>query len=303
VSGVEPHPPALLRAGLQATTALTRALGPLRYPLADAFGMAGYALSGKRRRHAAVNHRRLDPGIPMSEARRRARQSFREFARTGIDFVWACGLDPSGALRHSGWPGGPGRPAEVRAAGGGIFALTHFGSWDMAANIAFANGLHLTTVMGTTGPRAITDLVIWARRANQVEVYEASHAAMGMVKAIRRGRFVGILSDLPEDGPTVTVDYCGGPVPFSSVPAWLALRTKGALFPTACWRDERGVYQLHPMGPLEVTDEDDEQSVMQRVAATLEPLVRARPGQWYPFRQFYADNAPAPTSREMTPAG
>ncbi|HXA30558.1 MAG TPA: lysophospholipid acyltransferase family protein [Candidatus Angelobacter sp.] len=303
MSGIEPHPPAFLKAGLQATTALTRALGPLRYPLADALGMAGYALSGRRRRNAALNHRRLDPGISMAEARRRARRSFREFARTGIDFVWACGFDPEATRRHSTWPAGQAWNDEVVGYGGGIFALTHFGSWDMAANIAFASRLNLTTVMATTGPRAITDLVVWARRANQMEVYEASHAAMGMVKAIRRGRFVAILCDLPEDGPTVTVDYCGGPVPFSSVPAWLALRTKGALFPTACWRDERGVYQLHPMGPVQLTDEDDAQSVMQKVADTIEPLVRAHPGQWYPFRQFYADGAAAPTSREMTTAG
>jgi lauroyl/myristoyl acyltransferase len=78
-------------------------------------------------------------------------------------------------------------------------------------------------------------------------------------------------------------------VPFSSVPAWLALRTGAALFPTACWRDEKGVYQLNPMGPLQLTAEDDEQSVMQRVAGTIEPMVHRYPGQWYPFRDFYAD--------------
>jgi KDO2-lipid IV(A) lauroyltransferase len=158
----------------------------------------------------------------------------------------------------------------------------------MAATIAFTNALPLTTVMATTGPRAITDLVIWARRANQMEVYEARSAALGMVRAIRRGRFAGVLSDLPESGPTVEVEYCGGPVPFSSVPAWLALRTGAPLFPTACWR-EGGMYRLHPMGPLEVSPEDDEHSLMQRVAAAIEPLVRAHPEQWYPFRTVYAD--------------
>lgn len=289
MSGIEPHPPPALKAGLRIATALVRGLGPARYPMADALGMAGYALSATRRRNAARNHRRLDPTISTGEARRRARASFREFARSGVDFVWACGLTPAAARRHSEWVPRE-RLEELRRKGmEGVFALTHFGNWDMAANIAFSGGLLLTTVMATTGPRAITDLVVWARRANQMEVYEASHAAMGLMRSFRRGRFVAILSDLPEGGPTVTVDYCGGPVPFSSVPAWLALRARVPLYPVACWRDERGVYLLQPMAALEVGPEDDERSLMQRVAAAVEPVVRAHPEQWYPFRTVYAD--------------
>jgi lauroyl/myristoyl acyltransferase len=290
VSGIEPHPPAPLKVGLQVASALVRALGPARYRFADGLGMAGYALSTTRRRNAARNHRRLDPVIGVREARRRARASFRQFARSGIDFVWACGLSPEAARRHSRWLPEPERPAVLGLPPNiGVFALTHFGNWDMAANIAYSGGLLLTTVMATTGPRAITDLVVWARRANEMQVYEASHAAMGLVRAHRQGRFVAILSDLPEGGPTVTVDYCGGPVPFSSVPAWLALRTGVPLYPVACWRDEHGEYQLLVMEAIAVTTEDDERSIMQRVAAAIEPAVRAHPEQWYPFREFYAD--------------
>ena len=289
VSGIVPHPPAALRLGLQAATALTRALGPARYPLADALGMAGYALSGARRRNAALNHRRLDPGIDGREARRRARASFREFARSGIDFVWACGFDPAASLRHGTVveESVSNTGADREAGHGGIFALTHFGNWDMAANLAFAIDLDLTTVMATTGPRAITDLVVWARRANHMEVYEADHAALGLVRALRRGRFVAMLSDVPDAGPTVDVPYCGGLVAFSTVPAWLALRSGAPLYPTACWR-EGGRYRLHAMGPLRAQEGDDERSLMARVAATIEPVVRRFPGQWYPFREVYS---------------
>ena len=288
MSGIEPHPPAALKAGLQMATLLTRALGPLRYPVADGLGLAGYAVSARRRRNAVRNHRRLDPAIGEGEARRRARASFREFARSGIDFVWACGFRPEASLRHGlATAETVARTAAARQAGGGIFALTHFGNWDMAANLAEAIWLDLTTVMATTGPRAVTDLVVWARQANQMEVFEADRAALGMVHAIRRRRFVAILSDIPDGGPTVDVPYCGGLVPFSSVPAWLALRTGAPLFPTACWR-EGGRYVLHTFPALQVEAGDDERSLMARVAAALEPLVRAHPGQWYPFREVYA---------------
>ena len=287
MSGITPHPPAALKAGLQGAAVLVRCLGRARYGLADALAMVGWLVSGARRRNAVRNHRRLDPSISRREAQRRARASFREFARSGVDFVWGCGMGVGAVRRHSSWLPSPDRPRELAEADtGGIFALTHFGNWDMAANIAFAGGLKLTTVMATTGPRAITDLVIWARRANQLEVYEAEHAALGLVRAIRRNRFVAILADIPEGGPTVVVDYCGGRVPFSSVPAWLALRTRAPLIPTACWR-ENGAYVLHAMEALTVSPDDDERSLMQRVAAAIEPVVRAHPEQWYPFRAVY----------------
>jgi lauroyl/myristoyl acyltransferase len=291
LSGVEPHPPAALKLGLQAATAVTRALGPARYTLADGIGLVGYAVSGRRRRNAVANHRHLDPGIDAAEAHRRARGTFREMARSGVDFVWACGMKPAQTMRHSvshhcreyGH-------AALEAGTGGIFALTHFGNWDMAANIAFAIDLPLTTVMATTGPRAITDLVIWARRANQLEVYQAEHAALGLVRAIRRNRFVAILSDVPESGPTVAVPYCGGLVPFSAVPAWLALRTGAPLFPTACWREGR-TYHLETFPAVQLQPGDDERSVMARVAAAVEPLVRAHPTQWFPLREVYAQSS------------
>jgi lauroyl/myristoyl acyltransferase len=289
VSGITPHPPLALKAGLQGAALFVRMLGRARYGLADALALAGYAASSARRRNAVRNHRRLDPSISVAEAKRRARASFREVARSGVDFVWACGMSDRTIWRHGAWLPSNDRPRELADAGtGGIFALTHFGNWDMAANMAFAGGLNLTTVMATTGPRAITDLVVWARRENHMEVFEASHAAMGLIHGIRRKRFAAILCDLPEAGPTVVVDYCGGRVTFSTVPAWLALRTGAPLIPTACWR-ENGRYLLHPTPALEVGPDDDERSLMQRVAAALEPIVRAHPEQWYPFRDIYED--------------
>jgi len=302
VSGpLEPDPAAALRGGLRAATALTRALGPVRYPVADAVGLVAAGLLPGRRHRAAANHRRLDPEIAAREARRRARASFRGFARTGIDFLWANGMDSDDVLRVSRVAGGKDLCDQATAAGrGGVLALTHFGNWDMAANIAFAIGLHLTTVMAGTGPRAITDLVVWARRRNQLEVYEADSAALGLVRALRRNRFVAILCDLPGGGPTVDVHYCGGNMPFSLAPAWLAMRTGAPLLPTACWRDG-DTYVLDTFELIPAERDGDARELMQRVATTVEAAVRRHPDQWYPFREMYSDGAAAAAHPQPQP--
>jgi phosphatidylinositol dimannoside acyltransferase len=288
-AGRVPHPPALLRLGLRGATTAVRGLGGARYSVADSLGLGAATLLRSRLHAAAANHRRLDPEIDSREARRRARASFRGFARTGVDFLWANGMDTSEVLTVSEVRGGREETGLASAAGrGGILCLTHFGNWDMAANIAHAIGLRLTTVMATTGPRAITDLVIWARRRNHLEVFEAADAARGLVRALRRNRFVALLCDLPGGGPTVDVDYCGGRVAFSTVPAWLARRTGAPLLPTACWR-EGDRYVIQAFSPIQACRDDDDRELMQLVATTIEPVVRRHSDQWYPFRPMRAE--------------
>jgi phosphatidylinositol dimannoside acyltransferase len=290
-------PNAALRGGLRAAVGLARTLGPLRYPVADGIAMCVYALDGGRRHRAAANHRRLDPGIDVREARRRARRSFREYGRTTADFIWANGMDDATIRRHSVVHGMEHIHAARQAGRGGVITLSHYGNWDMAANAAIALDTPLTTVMAPLGPEPFTDLVLWARQRNQLEVYTPHKAARGLLRALRDNRCVGLLCDIPGAGPTVDVDYCGGPVPFSAVPAWLALRTGAPLLPAECTRYQHGLHEIVIHPPVPVAEGDSEQAIMQRVAVVLERAVQRRPAQWYPFGPVYSDAAAPPSER------
>jgi phosphatidylinositol dimannoside acyltransferase len=273
---------------MSAAITLTRALGPWRDRVADAAGLVAYATEPSRRRRTARNHRRLDHFIGEREARRRSRASYRAYARFITDFLWACGLDESTVLANSVVFG----MEHVDAARdrGGILVLTHFGNWDMAASIAWANQMALSTVMAPVGPPAVTEMVVWARQRNQLEVFPPERAARGLVRALRRGGFVALLCDIPGAGPETVVDFCGGPVIFSTVPARLAMQTGADVLPAECRRGEAGeppyVATVHP--PVAVAGLNENQ-VMQRVADALEPAIRARPEQWYPFGAVYTD--------------
>jgi len=289
----EHHPPSTpnvaWRGGLRAAVGLARTLGPLRYPVADGVAMCVYALDSDRRHRAAQNHHRLDPVIDDREARRRARRSFREYGRTTADFIWANGLDDGAIRRHSVVHGMEHLQAARQAGRGGVITMSHYGNWDMAANAAIALGTPVTTVMAPLGPESFTDLVLWARQRNHMEVYTPRNAARGLLRALRANRCVGLLCDIPGAGPTVDVEYCGGPVPFSAVPAWLALRTGAPLLPAECTRYPHARYEIVIHPPIAVAPGDEERAIMQRVAAALEPAVLRRPTQWYPFGAVYSD--------------
>ena len=235
-----------------------------------------------------ANHRRLSPGIDEREVRRRGRRSYREYGRTIADFLWAIDLDAATVARRSRVDGLSHVRALQAEGKGAILTLSHFGNWDMAANIALSIGVPLTTVMAPFGPPPITELVVWARESNMLEVFTADGAARGLIRAVRRGRFVCLLCDIPGAGPTVTVDYCGGPVVFSAAPSWLARVTGAPLLPADC-RREAGGYTAHIHTPITAGRDEDDTAVMQRVASALEGAVRRHPEQWYPFGEVYTD--------------
>jgi KDO2-lipid IV(A) lauroyltransferase len=121
-----------------------------------------------------------------------------------------------------------------------------------------------------------------------MEVLVSSRAARGLVRAVRRGRFAAILSDIPERGETAVVTFCGGPVLFSTAAAWLARVAAVPVMPVECLR-VGGRYRLvvHPPVPVEPGESDAD--VMQRVAAVLEVAIRRAPEWWYPFGVVYED--------------
>ena len=281
-----------LRAGLWLASRSLRILGPARYAFADALGLAIYArTSADRRRLCADNHRRLDPTITDAEARRRARGSYREFMRMSFDFVWEYAVSTERMPRHYTVAGVENVWQALDEHGGGIFVLAHYGSWDVAAAIALSLGVRLTAVMTRVADSELaTRIAAWARRHQDMEVLITGRgAARGLVSAVRRGRFDAILVDIPERGTRVLVDFCGGPVNFSTGPAWIARTTGVPMLCVDCYRNDDGRYRMVIHEPEFVGEGDGDQEVMQRVARGLERQIRRKPTQWYPFGKVYQD--------------
>jgi lauroyl/myristoyl acyltransferase len=281
-------PSRALRAGMWTASLGLRALGPARYVIGDVIGACVYASSPASRRVCAANHRRLDPSLDARAARRRSRASFRNYARTSVDFVWQYGMPAHAMHRHFRAYGLEHAHAAVDEHGGGVFALAHFGSWDVAAACGFASGLRVTAVMAPVGPDLVTRIAAWARRRQDLEVLVSSSAARGLIRAVRRGRFAAILSDIPERGDTVVVDFCGGKVAFSTAAAWLARVARVPVMPVDCWR-HHGLYRLVVHPPVVIEPGESDAEVTQRIASGLEAAIRRNPEWWYPFNPIYQD--------------
>ena len=147
-------------------------------------------------------------------------------------------------------------------------------------------GLRVTAVMAPVGPDLVTRIAAWARRKTDLEVLVSSDAARGLIRAVRRGRFAAILSDIPDRGETVLVDFCGGKVEFSTAAAWLARVAKVPVMPVDCWR-HKGKYRLVVHAPVVDGAGESDAEATQRIATVLEAAIRSNPEWWYPFGEIY----------------
>lgn len=269
---------------LGALTRVVRAIGPMRSPAAAVVGAGWYAkLSREGRVRAAANHHRLQPHLDHAAAAALARHSYQEYVRMIMDSMWAEPLSSAEVLELFSVRG-----AEHLNVGdrGAMVVLPHFGNWDIAASASLGLGLHLSTVMAPVVSPGITEMVALSREKKGLEIFTVRQAARGLFRALRRNRTVALMLDVPEAGPTVVVPFCGGPVRCSAVPARLAAATGASILPVTCWREGRGwVLDIHP--PVDL--DGDDAAVVGRVAAQVEPAIRAHPEQWYPFHDVYAD--------------
>jgi KDO2-lipid IV(A) lauroyltransferase len=155
----------------------------------------------------------------------------------------------------------------------------------MAATMALSRGLALTTVMRDFRPAFLNQVIVWARERRGLEVFNPGRAARGLLQALRHGRFLALLADIPEGGPTVEVQFRGGPVLFSTGPAAMALHSGCPLLPAICYRVDRHYRILiDPPVPTGTVAE-----MTQTLADRLDALMAVAPEQWYPFNPVWTD--------------
>jgi KDO2-lipid IV(A) lauroyltransferase len=262
-----------------------RALGWRRYVAVDAIAAVTSLVRPRRVAKCAVRHQRADPGLTPDAARARARASYREYFRTCLDLMWADALTMETVRRFHPMDGWEHIERAQEEHGAAIFCLAHFGNWDMAATMALSRGLALTTVMRDFSPRFFNKVIVWARERRGLEVFTPGGAARGLLHALRHGRFLALLVDIPEGGPTVEVQFRGGPVLFSTGPAAMALHTGAPLLPAICYRVDRHYRVLiDPPVPTGTVAE-----MTQTLADRLDALMAVAPEQWYPFNPVWTD--------------
>jgi KDO2-lipid IV(A) lauroyltransferase len=250
-------------------------------------GSAAYALLSGARRSTLQNLELVHPDLTSDARRAIAAATFRRLGQNLTDTLAL--LDPTEAPDRTLWITGESRRVLDSALGEGrgvVYVTCHLGPWERMAALLAKLGYPITTVARESyDPRFHGLLYTRLRTDRNVEaIYRGDpRAPFAIVRALRKGRVLGLLVDLPGSTPSRPVRWLGRRSRIALGAARLALRTGAPLVVGTPAPNAEGGLHVRiarlPTGDLAPT-ETGEDALCQRIADALSERIGALPTDW-----------------------
>ena len=236
--------------------------------------------------HILLNLRHVLPDATDSTRRRVGRQVIAGLLKNYYDLLRAHAVSPA-ELARTVEARGLGNLEGALAQGKGVLvAMPHMGNFSLISEpVAAMVKRSITIVVEQLRDPAIHTLLNGLRRRANIELVDIGpQAVRAVMRALRAGSIVVLLSDRTVAETTVDVAFFGEPATVPSGPATLALRTGAPLLTAYTYRlpTNRSRVVIDPPLRLERRGElaADVQRVMQAVMRVFETYIRRHPGQW-----------------------
>lgn len=266
---------------------LARALPEHTVPkLGDTIGELLYVVSAKLRRVALANLTYVYGDCwTRSQIVKMAKQVFRNFGRTAVEFVRLPTMSPEwirSAVRIDGLE----HMRQAHACGRGTILITaHYGNWELLGARAVLEGFRMN-VLARTADDALTDRVINEIRGDiGFRVFARGGSLMPVLRCLRQNEVVGMLLD-QNFRSGIFVEFFGRLAATATGPAELALRTGAPVVSAFIERLPDNTHLIR-FGAVPVSrtnnHEADVKRLTQQFTTIIEEAIRRRPDQWMWF--------------------
>jgi len=243
------------------------------------------------RRKMIERHLRRASGGSLTGAalQREVRRSFQSYVKYWVESFRLADMSPAELDARMSYSGLEHLDGALAEGNGAILVLPHLGGWDFGGAWMASRGYKATVVVEPLEPPELFEWFADMRRSMGLEVVPLGpEAGTAILRRLKEGGIVVLVSDRDLLGTGVTVAFFGEETTLPAGPATLALRTGAALLPVSVYFDGRrnhlGV--VRPPIPVERTGRfrDDVQRVTQALAREMESLIREAPSQWHLFQ-------------------
>lgn len=224
--------------------------------------------------------REKNPG----EIRRIAREVYRHFGQLVVEWcrfpvLRAADIESRITMIHDDLL------KEIEANGRGAMMISgHFGNWEMMGAAVAHFGRPFRVLVARQKNRFVGDLMDRFRRTVGVLPTRVGLSVKEVLWALRRGEFVGILSDQNAGRGGVFVEFFGRPTSTPRGPAAIALKTGVPVILCFAIREPRGhyrvVFERLENGRPFPTGTEGVQAITQIYTQRLEAYIRQYPEQW-----------------------
>jgi KDO2-lipid IV(A) lauroyltransferase len=219
--------------------------------------------------------------LSIKERRKIVRESFRDFARTVVDFLWSTNLTRENFSRYIDLQsfeecarGTGGKP-------GSIIVCYHYSNFEWLSLACGFAGLNSTIVAQEFRNPLFDPIFRTIREQAGHELIPRKRSIVRLYKVLRRGGTTALLIDLtvrPRQG--VAINCFGFKKSVTSAHAWLHERTGAPIVPAHCEPLPDGRYRVifHPK--IHQTAGMTQQQIAQACWNSFEPYVRKNPAPW-----------------------
>ena len=281
-----------------AAAAISRVPTRVSLPIGRAVFLGGYFAWPKKRRIILSNASHVLK-LPASDRRVRhlARRIYATYARFVIELMRMPSLpadEPMRILRAGGPRGEESFVAvfeSLRAEGRGLIVVSaHIGSIDVLAGAFALRGLPTFGLADDNAYPELFEEMNANRRRWGVEVIPWRNLRR-VFHALRLPGILGLVVDWGYRADGVPVKMFGEWTTLPAGPAMLAAKTRAAILPVVCRRQDDGTYEASHYDLIEVngSTEAETQRATQQIADALEDMIAIAPDQWYSFKPVWPE--------------
>lgn len=275
-----------------------------RYRIATVMADFLWLIWTSKRRTCIDNMAVVLGSIPTDpEVRRTAQRAFHEFGKGVVEFLGFPNIDPNDPLLSDvyveGWEH---LEAGLAKNHGVILASGHFGSTYMGGLALVSKTKKISAVADTFHPKKVDRLIRRTREARGFRLIPTTNARQ-IIRALRDNQLVVVMFDRPlplDQG--VPVSLFNRETALPAGPAVMALKTGATVVPAYIFRNSDNTFsgKAFPAATANLTGDKswDVRAITQKLADSLEEVVRERPDQWSMFRPMWPQSSES-SSQEM----
>ena len=192
---------------------------------------------------------------------------------------------------------------ECRARGKGALIVSgHYGNWELLGAAATCRDYPITFLAKTQSNPYVDRMQTELRRRVGIGLIRQGASVKELVRAIRRGDFIGLLGDQDAGGEGVFVDFLGRPASVFRGTAYFAYRLGCPIIPAFIHRLSDGSHRITLTAPIAVDPSWDEETAIREMTLAhtrrLEETIRQNPVPYFWVHRRWKTRPPkaAPSS-------
>jgi len=270
----------------------------LCYRMAAVIGNCAYlVLPGPRAAIRANLARVLHMSPESREVKTKARQAFQNDAKNWIDTLRISAVsdeDMINSVQVEGWEH---MEAAIRGGRGVIMVAMHLGNFDLVGQYMAIRGGRLTIPVERMQPEQLFTFLLELRGSKGINVVPIDQAPRAMVKALKAGEIVAIMTDRNLAGHGIQVEFFGAETILPRAPVSLARHTGASLLVGGAVRVARGKFLGFVSAPVPIVQSGnaarDDRDSLRRLATIMEEYIGRFPEQWLMFTQLWDNRTDA----------